>query len=129
MEKWITYICGAIFVIGLTLTVRSKLREARENRRGWRLDLDPWGIRYEEKNPEGIWSSILIRATFRGHGFGEAHVPADEVWDARFPAWARGRREEIVSRMQSERPHLPFVTEDPNQLPVPMAPSGRHGTS
>ncbi|MEJ1973879.1 MAG: hypothetical protein WDM96_15875 [Lacunisphaera sp.] len=123
MPVWLTYFFGAIVAVGITLALLSEIRETRENRRGWRLGRDTWGVRYEEKTKEGVWDSLLIRATLRGHSFGEAHVPLDAVWDPRFPAWAHGRREEIVSRIRSERPKLPFVDEDPNQPPRAASPT------
>ena len=118
MESWITPACAAVVLIGATFTLWSKIREARENRRGWRTNIDVLGIRYAEKTQDGVWNSLLIRCSFRGHRFLEAHVPAAEAWNARHPIWAHDRREEIIARVRSEAPALPFV-EEPIQPPQP----------
>jgi len=111
METWITYISAVIVFIGVTLSAWSKIREYRKNRRGWSIGFEPFGIRYRQKIREGLWDSLFIRGTPQGHGLGELLIPTIEVWDSRYPEWARGRLEEIVSRVQSECPALPFVEE------------------
>lgn len=111
METWITYVSGALVVIGVALTLRSKIRDHLENRRGWRTSIDALGLRYEEKKEDGRWDSLLIRATLRGHGLGDLLIPSESAWDSRHPDWARGRREEIVARVRTEAPALPFLEE------------------
>jgi len=129
METWITYISAVIVVIGVSLTVWSKIREHREDRRGWRTSFDTFGLRYAEKKEGGRWDSLLIRATLRGHGLGDLLIPSESVWNSRHPEWARGRREEIIARVRTEAQALSFL-EEPIQSPEPMsglAPG--HGTS
>jgi hypothetical protein len=106
MKDWLLYLAGAIVAGGLTITVLSWYRSVRENRRGWRTSIDPHGIRYEEKREHG-WESLVITATTRGHGFGELLLPSPKEWESRSPAWAQGRREEILSRVRQQVPKLP----------------------
>jgi hypothetical protein len=111
METWIAYISAAVVIVGVSLTLWSRFREHRENSRGWRIGFEPVGIRYEEKKKDGAWVSLVIRGTPRGHGLGALLIPTDAVWDSRYPDWARGRREEILSRVKSESEALPFLEE------------------
>jgi GNAT superfamily N-acetyltransferase len=120
METWITFVCAAVVTVGLVGIAWSRIRDYRESSRGWRTAIELGGIRYEEKK-DGVWNSLLVRATRRGHGFGELLVPTDAIWNSRHPEWARKRREEIIARIRSEASALPCI-EEPIQQPQQQRP-------
>jgi hypothetical protein len=41
-----------------------------------------------------------------------AHVPSSAIWDQVTPPWMRGRRDEIVSRLEDQGSHRLVETED-----------------
>ena len=72
METWLTYSCAVVVFVGVTLTLWSKIRQARENSRGWRTSIDTWGIRYEESIPKEakLMSRGISQARMQGVLFG-----------------------------------------------------------
>lgn len=42
----------------------------------------------------------------------EVHLPSPERWDSKVPLWARGRRTEIVARIDATGPRTQFVDEE-----------------
>jgi len=55
---------------------------------------------YEELH-EGEVESVELLLDYVGRGEYEIHIPGEHDWVAQMPDWARGRREEIVERLQS----------------------------
>lgn len=67
---------------------------------------------------EERWKELLIyREGDHEHVFGagwgvdppSVTVPAAEDWDQVMPAWLRGRRTEILARLQDPGGHVPYV--------------------
>ena len=55
---------------------------------------------YEELHEEEVeWLELPL--DYVGRGEYEIHIPGEHDWIARMPDWARGRRDEIVERLQS----------------------------
>lgn len=123
METWITFICGGIVAVGVTLTVWSKIRETRVNQRGWRVSLGIDAIRYQEKFDGSNWQSISIKPELKGRegSVSGALVRSADSWKSAYPEWARHRRDEIVARLRSEFPRM-SVTELPNHPAEPASP-------
>jgi hypothetical protein len=117
MEIWITYLAGAVVAIGVTLTLWSKNREWRQNRRGWRVSLGIDAIRYVEKTHESMWESISIKPMLEGRegSVSGAILRSAEDWKSTYPDWARDRRDEIIKRLRSEFPYL-ALSEEPNRV-------------
>ncbi len=65
--------------------------------------------------------SIELPLDYVGRGEYDIHVPGERAWAASMPDWARGRRAEIVERLQTvfkrsqihfERRHAPSPPHD-----------------
>ena len=57
---------------------------------------------YEERAPSGQIQGLPFVRMILGDGYpapGEVCLPREEDWDAQMPSWARGRRKEIMQRM------------------------------
>jgi hypothetical protein len=57
---------------------------------------------YEERDHDGRGQSLPFTRIVLAQGYparSELVFPADEEWDARVPAWARGRRARIIDRV------------------------------
>ena len=75
----------------------------------------PQDVVYEEFSAEGR----VQRLHFVGQIFSdespnrcEVHLPSAERWDTLVPSWARGRRTEIVARIDASGPRTQFVDEE-----------------
>src|SRR4051812_1802714 len=53
---------------------------------------------YEELHGRQI-ASLQLPLDYVGRGEYDIHIPGERDWPARMPAWARGRRAEIVDRL------------------------------
>lgn len=81
------------------------LRRGFRIRRANRRPFFPWALGthrclYEERGPDGRIQSLPFVRIIRASGYpvpSELRFP-DEDWDAQVPAWARGRRDQIVER-------------------------------
>lgn len=54
---------------------------------------------YEELHA-GEVESLELQLDYAGRGEYEIHIPGERDWVANMPDWARGRRDEIVERLQ-----------------------------
>lgn len=62
----------------------------------------PAQISYEERAPDGEIRVLLFVYRPLGDGYRppcEVQIPREEHWDSQMPSWARGRRQEIVQRL------------------------------
>jgi hypothetical protein len=67
---------------------------------GWRLGPNAWA--YEEWASEGGIHRLSFVREALDNGYPaltRVHLPGEDAWDSRAPAWARGRRAEIVKRI------------------------------
>jgi len=55
---------------------------------------------YEELH-DGLVQSIELPLDYLGRGEYDIHVPGERDWLATMPEWARGRRTEIIERLQT----------------------------
>jgi hypothetical protein len=55
---------------------------------------------YEELH-EGIVVSLELPLEYAGRGEYDIHIPSERDWQVGMPAWAHGRRAEIVERLQT----------------------------
>jgi hypothetical protein len=129
VPKVVGWFFGIVVIIGAVFTVRGKLKELRENRRGWRLWVQPPFFRYLERDSSGKWSSLDFKAhwEYEGHGcqLRSIQIPSAANWFTS-PECAVARREQILARLREEYPAgVDFSQEEPNQAPEPTAPSGR----
>lgn len=101
--------------------------QARFWRRGYRVrQLSPKGFFhwspgpkqcvYEERAPDGQIQGLPFVRMILGDGYPapcEVCLPREEDWEAQMPSWARGRRKEIMERMNecfgAERSRTRFV--------------------
>jgi hypothetical protein len=80
----------------------------------WRMPLGPKPCVYEERGPDGKIRSLSFIRVIVGAGYpapSELHFPGEEAWDALVFAEARGRRAEIVGRVQELLRHSARVVE------------------
>lgn len=54
---------------------------------------------YEELH-DGVVATLELPLEYVGRGGYDIHIPSEHDWQANMPAWARGRRDEIVERLQ-----------------------------
>jgi hypothetical protein len=77
-------------------------REPRHEKRGWRVGHIGRDRMYYEEFRDGTWQRIEIDGEML---MGKAHhviyFASPEAWK-KYPAWAQGRRAEIITRIQSE---------------------------
>jgi hypothetical protein len=60
---------------------------------------------YEERRPDGSVAMLPIRYVPLANEYRppcQLHLPSAECWDSVVPAWARGRREEIVKNISHD---------------------------
>lgn len=97
---------GLVLFWGIAGAIRFAARGYRVRPSGWimlsgfRLRSGTWV--YEERAPDGKTRSLSFTRTVLADKYPaltEVRVPAAGEWDARCPAWARGRRELIVNRV------------------------------
>jgi hypothetical protein len=50
---------------------------------------------------EGIVVSLELPLEYAGRGEYDIHIPSERDWQVGMPAWAHGRRAEIVERLQT----------------------------
>jgi hypothetical protein len=74
---------------------------------------------YQELHESEVLS-LELTLEYLGRGEYELHVPSEHDWLAGAPAWARGRRAEIIERLQSvfKRNQIRF---DADSNPTPRA--------
>jgi hypothetical protein len=74
---------------------------------------------YEELHA-GTVMAIELPLDYVGRGEYEVHIPSERDWQANMPDWARGRRAEIVARLESvfKRSQIHF---DPDAAAAPPA--------
>lgn len=92
---------GSIPLVAIASLVASKVKNAREEARGWRLRFVSGGCRYEEKNECAAWIGIEIEGIFCGHVVRDLRFKSPTSWE-KYPAWAAQRRTEIVTRVRKE---------------------------
>lgn len=78
--------------------------------------LGPKQCVYEERASSGQIQGLPFVRMILGNGYpapSEVCLPKEEDWDAQMPSWARGRRKEIIERMNecfgAERSRTRFV--------------------
>jgi hypothetical protein len=73
---------------------------AREGGTPWALGPTHWA--YEELAPDGGHRTLRFVRVILAAGYpctSEVLLPDEDTWDAEMPAWAHGRRHEIVARL------------------------------
>jgi len=102
-------------------------------RRGWRVGHQGRDRMYYEELRDGAWERIDIDGEMlMGRAHHVIYFASSEAW-LRYPAWARGRREEIIARITSEfrEPDYEYdglgATASPSPAPIatPPAPPAR----
>jgi hypothetical protein len=72
---------------------------------------------YEELR-NGEVASIELPLDYSGRGEYDVHVPSERDWSANMPDWARGRRDEVVERLQAVFKRSQILL-DPDVAPSP----------
>lgn len=75
--------------------------------------------RYEELH-HGTVESLDLLLEYHGRGEYGLHIPGERDWVAGMPDWARGRRDEIVARLQTVFKHSQMHF-DPDSAQSPAA--------
>jgi hypothetical protein len=108
MHPWAAYLAmsllGTTIGIAVILFIGVVFEGSAFRKRGHRVRVarDGQTCRYEEYVVGGRWirpSARHIRLPTIGTRLNEQLVPSDAVWDQRMPAWARGRRSDILARV------------------------------
>jgi len=108
-------VLGGVAVLMLRWFWRLTERKRALSRRGFhpgRRDGNHWV--YEELH-EGKVESLELPLDYIGRGEYEIHIPGEHDWMAHMPDWARGRRAEIVERLQTvfKRSQIHFDADTP----------------
>lgn len=87
----------------LHLTVIDQHSDQKDIERGWRVGHRGRDSMYYEELINGVWARLNLDGEML---LGEAHhviyFADEERWAAIYPAWAQGRRAEIIERIKSE---------------------------
>jgi hypothetical protein len=86
-------------VLALLVTVAGTWNYILFRKRGYRIyrhNRDQWV--YEERTQEGR-QSLVLDGEMMSRGPDPLYVPDDTGWRLTVPVWARGRRDEILSRV------------------------------
>ena len=85
------------------MTILGQLFNRKAYRRGWRVGHRGRDAIYYEELINREWERIEIDGEML---CGEAHhiiyFASEAKWEAEYPTWAQGRREEIIQRIKSE---------------------------
>jgi len=113
-------VIGAVAILLLRWLWRATARKRSLSRHGFHAGMrvgNHW--LYEELHGEEI-ESLELPLDYAGRGEYEIHIPGERDWVANMPEWARGRRAEIVDRLQTvfKRSQIHF---DPDSTPAPPA--------
>jgi hypothetical protein len=80
---------------------RTTLRNRELSRRGYFTGARVGTFWVYEELHDGVIQSIELPLDYVGRGEYDIHVPGEREWTASMPDWARGRRGEIIERLQS----------------------------
>jgi hypothetical protein len=74
----------------------------------------PFSIEFRWKEEIIYWEGDRGFAFFGGWGATPpiTYVPDAETWDHVVPDWLRGRRDQVISRLNAERGHVLVATPD-----------------
>jgi len=113
-------VIGAVAILLLRWFWRATARKRALTRRGFHAGRrvgNHW--LYEELHADEV-ESIELPLDYIGRGEYEIHIPGERDWVANMPEWARGRRAEIVDRLQTvfKRRQIHF---DPDSTSAPPA--------
>jgi hypothetical protein len=107
-----TFICILGLVVLLSAGLRWFLNQIRFKRRGYRcVRKSRDTFEYQEVTDDGV-RSMGIDGVMQ---VGAPHIlllPGAEKWDCQLPIWAKGRRKEIIARIQDELPAPHFAIID-----------------
>ena len=108
-------VLGGVAILLLRWFWRLTARKRALSRSGFhsgRRDGNLWV--YEELHA-GAVESLELPLDYIGRGEYEVHIPGERDWVARMPDWARGRRAEIVERLQTvfKRSQIHFDADTP----------------
>jgi len=94
-------VLGGVAALLLRWFWRMTLRKRALSRRGFHAGRRVGNHWLYEELHEGEVESVELQLEYIGRGEYEIHIPGEHDWVAQMPDWARGRREEIVERLQA----------------------------
>jgi hypothetical protein len=106
-------VIGTVAILLLRWFWRATARKRALSRRGFHPGRRAGNVwLYEELHGDQV-ESLGLPLDYVGRGEYEIHIPGERDWIARMPDWARGRRDEIVERLQTvfKRSQIHFDTD------------------